>query len=184
MEGMNVGMIMIPGGGFGDPWGTPGIEFAVDRDPKKIYVAMKSEYKIHAKDPGGKTLYVIEVPHTHVSLSGKEKEFMLDFFIQRESDRKKMYLDAYPDKLMAIKEMRVLPNGCLAVYRITGLKEFEVDVFDDQGRYIYKIEFPEKVNLDRAVFYDFGFTTVETVDDFPVYVEYRIKNLPEIFTSR
>ena len=63
-------------------------------------------------------------------------------------------------------------------------REYEVDVFDDEGRYVYKMEFPEKINLERAVFYDFGFTTVETVADFPAYVEYRSKNLPEIFNIR
>jgi len=185
MEGTNLGMIRIPpSGGFGDEWGTPDIEYAVDRNTKKMYVAMKIEYKIHAIDEDGSTLYVIEVPHECVALSGKDKEAMLEFFLQRESERKQRFLDAYPDKLMAFKEMKVLPKGYLAVHRISGPKEYGVDVFDDQGRYIYKIEPPENINLDRAVFYDFGFTTVETVDDFPVYVEYRIKNLPEIFSIR
>ena len=109
---------------------------------------------------------------------------MLDFFLQREPDQPQKYLDVYPDKLMAIKEIKVLPKGYLAAYRITGLKEYEVDVFDDNGRYVYKIEAPEDIDLDRAVFHDFGFTIVEFVDDFPFYVEYRIKNLPEIFNIR
>lgn len=109
---------------------------------------------------------------------------MLEIFLQRGHGQLQMYLDAYPDKLMAFKEMKVLPMGYLAVYRISGPKEYEVDVFDDQGRYIYKIEPPENINLDRSVFYYFGFTTVETVNDFPVYVEYRIKNLPEICSIR
>jgi len=92
-----------------------------------------------------------------------------------------MFLKAYPNKLMALRAIKVLPNGYLAVYRISGLKEYEMDVFDDQGRYLYKIECPENVNLNNASFYDFGLSTVETVDDFSVYVEYRVKNLPEIF---
>jgi hypothetical protein len=109
---------------------------------------------------------------------------MLSWLDQVESGQKQKYLDAYPDKLMILKEMKTLPKGYLAVYRISGPKEYEVDIFDEQGRYVYKIETHENINLDRAVFYDFGFSTVETVDDFPVYVEYRIKNLPEIFDSR
>ncbi len=185
MEGMNLGEIRIPpNGGLMEPWGTPDIEYAVDRTTKKIYVALKEEYKIQAKDEKGNTLYVIEAPYPRVSLSGKEKEIMLDVVLQHESEDKQVFLDAYPDKLMAFKEMKVLPKGHLAVYRISGPKEYEVDIFDEQGRYMYKIETPENINLDRAVFYDFGFSTVETVDDFPVYVEYRIKNLPEIFDSR
>jgi hypothetical protein len=57
-----------------------------------------------------------------------------------------------------------------------------IDIFDESGKYVYMIESPEDYPLDVADFYDFGFTTVETIDDFPVYVEYRIKNLPEIFS--
>lgn len=184
MEGTNLGMIRIQGGGFGDQWGTPNIEYAVDRNTKKIYVAMKTEYTIHAKDSDGKTVYVIEIPHERVALSGKEKEKMLETFLSRNPENKHVYLNTYPDKLMAFKEMKVLPKGHLAVYRISGPKEYQVDIFDDQGRYVYQVETPESISLDRAVFYDFGFTTIETKDDFPIYVEYRINNLPEIFGTR
>jgi len=183
IEGINLGMIRIPRGGFADDWGTPDISYAVDRKIRKVYVGLKSEYKIYANDIEGNTLYVIERPFTRVALSGKEKEKMLEIFIRFQKDQKQILLDAYPDHLMAFKDMKVLPKGCLAVYRISGLKQYEVDIFDDTGRYIYKIESPENVSLDESVFYDFGFSTVETVDDFPVYVEYRIKNLPEIFTD-
>ena len=182
MEGTNLGMIRLPRGGFGDSWGTPDIEYAVDRTEKKIYVAMKTEYKIHVKDQEGQTLYVIEKPYKPIRLSSKDKETMLEFFIQRQSDRKAMYLNAYPDELMAIKEMKVLPKGYLAVYRISGLKKYVIDIFDDNGNYVYAIEPSESRPLDRADFYDFGFITVETVDDFLFYFEYWIKNLPEIFS--
>lgn len=182
MEGTNLGMILIPpGGGFDDGWGTPDIEYAVDRNTKKIYVAKNTEYKIHVKDPEGNTIYVIETPYERVALSGKEKEMMIEPFLHSFNESKQKFLDAYPDKLMAFMEMKALPNGHVAVYRISGPNEFEIDIFDDQGKYVYKIEPPENIDFKRADFYDFGFTTVETVDEFPVYVEYRVKNLPEIF---
>jgi hypothetical protein len=119
-----------------------------------------------------------------VALSGNDKETMIEPFLSFFSKEKQKLLDAYPDKLAALKQLKILPNGYLAVYRITGPMEYEVDVFDEQGRYMYKIVPPETIDFDRAVFYDFGFSTVETVDEFPVYVEYRIKNLPEIFSTR
>ena len=181
MEGTNLGMIRLPRGGFGDEWGTPDIEYAVDRMEKKIYVAMKTEYKIHVKNQKGQSLYVIEKPYIPIKLSNKDKETMLGSFFQRQKDRKQLYINAYPDELMAIREMKVLPKGYLAVCRISGLKKYVIDIFDESGKYVYMIEQPENYPLARADFYDFGFTTVETVDDFPVYVEYRIKNLPEIF---
>jgi hypothetical protein len=182
MEGTNLGMIRLPRGGFGDGWGTPNIEYAVDRIEKKIYLAMKTEYKIHVKNQEGQTLYVIEKPYIPIKLSNNDKEIMLESFIKRRSDQKQMYLNAYPDELMAIKKMKVLPKGYLAVYRISGLKKYVIDIFDESGKYVYLIESTEDYPLDEADFYDFGFTTVETVDDFPFHVEYRIKNLPEIFS--
>jgi hypothetical protein len=182
MEGMNLGMIRVDKGGFGDEWGIPDFEYAVDRGLEKVYAARKKEYRIYAKDMQGHTLYVIERPYEDVTLSRKDKEYMLDF-IPDDSPRKNMYIKAYPDKLVAIRQLEVLPNGYLAVYRISGLKEYEIDVFDDQGRYVYQIKFPENVDPLRASFYDFGFSAVKTVDDFPVYVEYRVKNLPKIFSE-
>lgn len=182
MEGRNLGMIRLLRGGFSDGWGTPGIEFAVDRMEKKIYVAMKTEYKIHVKNQEGQSLYVIEKPYIPIKLSSKDKETMLESFFQHLSDRKQLYINAYPDELMAIKKMKVLPKGYLAVFRISGLKKCVIDIFDESGKYVYVIEQPENYPIDKADFYDFGFTTVETVDDFPVYVEYWIKNLPEIFS--
>lgn len=182
MEGKNLGMIRLPRGGFGDGWGTPDIEYAVDRMEKKIYVAMKTEYKIHVKNQEGQTLYVIEKPYIPIKLSNKDKETMLEPFFKRQSDQKQMYINAYPDELMAIKKMKVLPKGYLAVFMISGLKKCVIDIFDESGKYVYVIEQPENYPIDKADFYDFGFTTVETVDDFPVYVEYWIKNLPEIFS--
>jgi hypothetical protein len=183
MEGKNLGMIRLPRGGFADGWGTPDIEYAADRTEKKIYVAMKTEYKIQVMDQQGKILYVIEKPYNSIRLSSKDKETILESFIQRRSDQKQMFLNAYPDELVAIREMKVLPKGYLAVYWVSGIKEYMIDIFDDTGKYVYMIEPSEGLPLDRADFYDFGFTTVETVDDYPVYVEYRVNNLPEIFSD-
>jgi hypothetical protein len=94
----------------------------------------------------------------------------------------KWALSVYPDSLAAIKEMKILPEGYLAVYRVSGVQTYEVDVFDSEGRFVYVMECPEGVSLDDVKFYDFGFATTETQeDDFLVYAEYSIKNLPDIF---
>lgn len=183
MEGKNLGMHRNPSGsgGFGDQWGTPNIVYAVDHEMKKIYVAKNSEHKIHVKDFDGNTLYIIENPHARVKISLKEKEDLLEWIL--EDGRSNWALKVYPDELVAFTNMKVLPKGCLAVSRVSGLKKIEIDIFDSEGRFIYIIEPPENISLERADFYNFGFTTVEERDDMPVYVEYRIKNLPEIFRN-
>ncbi len=181
MEGKNLGMIRNPSGsgGFGEQWGTPNIVYAVDREMKKVYVAKNTEYKIYVKDLEGNTLHVIENPHARVKISLKEKEDLLEWLLR--DGRSKWALNAYPDKLVAFKDMKVLPKGYLAVYRISGIKKYEIDIFDSEGKYIYILDPPENISLERVDFYDFGFTTVEERDDMPVYVEYGIKNLPKIF---
>jgi len=43
---------------------------------------------------------------------------------------------------------------------------------------------PQGVSLEHAKFYDFGFALREEKEDRDIYVEYRVKNLPEIFGER
>jgi hypothetical protein len=90
-------------------------------------------------------------------------------------------LSAYPDRLVAIKDVMPLPKGYLAVYRVSGVKKFEIDVFDTQGRYLYALVPPPGVKMDRAQFFSSGFGTIEDAEDYPLYREYRVKNLPEVF---
>lgn len=182
MEGKNLGMISNPnnpGQGFGEDWGTPDIEYAADCGTQRIYLALCGEYKICVKDTEGETLYVIERPYDPVNICRGDKEKLLPFL--KERDQFKWAYGVFPDKLNAIYRLHTLPNGYLAVYRISGVQKYEIDVFDSRGRYVYILKLPETVKLRYENFYDFGLTTIESRDDFPVYVEYRITNLPEIF---
>jgi len=115
------------------------------------------ECEITVKDAEGNTLYIIEKPHERVPISRTEKEEMLGSLVERI----KWLLSAYPDNLMAVKEMTMLPKGYLGVYRISGIKETEIDVFDQEGQFVYILKAPENVELRYTVFYDFGFSTLE-----------------------
>lgn len=179
MEGQDFGMITKKGGGssFSDGWGTPNMRYTVDTLNKKIFLVFTPEYKITVKDVEGNTLYVIEKPHERVSISQKEKKEMLGSLVERLE----WLLSEYPDNLMAVKEITMLPKGHLAVYRISGIKETEIDVFDPEGRFIYVLKMPENMELRETAFYDFGFSTIDWGGDYPIYYEYRVINLPEIF---
>lgn len=179
MEGQDFGMITKKGGGssFSDGWGTPNMRYTVDTLNKKIFLVFTPEYKITVKDVEGNTLYVIEKPHERVSISQKEKKEMLGSLVERLE----WLLSEYPDNLMAVKEITMLPKGYLAVYRISGIKETEIDVFDPEGRFIYVLKMPENMELRETAFYDFGFSTIDWGGDYPIYYEYRVINLPEIF---
>jgi hypothetical protein len=177
-EAAGVGEIKIQKGGFYDEYVTPDIRYAVDRSPKTIYLVHNKEYKIHVKSLKGDILRVIERPYRAIGLNSEGRKRLLSKF--KGGDLKSIEA-AFPDKLVVIKDIRVLPRGWLAVYRITGAELFEIDVFDPEGKYRYVLEPPQGISLEKAVFHDRGFSLVEEKDDLLVYADYRIKNLPEIF---
>jgi len=164
---------------FSDEWATPSIHLAYCPVSRKVYIALNQEYSIMVKDLAGNSLYVIERPYEPVRLSAGDKEIMADWALKRESMR--WMLDAYPDTLAALYDISVLPRGYLAALRISGPKKFEIDVYDPEGRYVYILRLPEGIRLQHYRFYSFGFATQETRDEYPVYQEYRIKNLPAVF---
>ncbi|MGD8535674.1 MAG: 6-bladed beta-propeller [Candidatus Aminicenantes bacterium] len=178
----NVGMIWGPERrGLMEDWATPFILNSYDKENQKAYIVLNTDYKIHVKNLKAETLYVIEKPHKNVRVDLDDKKEILSRYLERGESSKWM-LSAYPDALVAIKDLKILPGGFVAVYRVAGLKIFEIDVFDKEGNYLYVMKPPEGVSLENAEFYNFGFALTEmTEDGFQIYVEYRIKNLPDIF---
>jgi len=166
---------------FSDQWATPAIYYDYSAFSRNVFIALNLNYEIFVKDLEGKTLHVIKRPYDNVKVGLKEKEILADWALKSESS--KWILDAYPDTLVAIESIKALPRGYLAVYRVSGPKMFEIDVFDPEGRFVYILKAPDEISMEDARFYDFGFSTLETRDDFKLYVEYRVKNFPEIFTS-
>lgn len=182
----NVGMIWDSSSnrrGLMEGWATPYILMSYDKENRKAYVVLNTEYKIHVKNLKAETLYVIEKLHKNVKVDLDAKKEILSNYLERDESFKWM-LSAYPDTLVAIKDLKILPGGYLAVYRISGPKILEIDVFDEEGKYLYVLKPPKGITLENAEFYNFGFATTEmTEDGFQIYVEYKIKNLPDIFQN-
>ena len=176
IQAENVGLIRSRDGrgGFFEPWGTPSLKIAYGKKDKRIYAAVSSKYEITVKDLKGETLFVIEKKHQNIKVGNKDKEELL-------SKPLKKYISDYPDELLAFQEMQVLPNGYLVVRRVSGVKKLEADVFDPEGRYLYAIRMPEGISLERTTFHGSGFSLIQYKEDYPVYVDYRVKNLPDIF---
>lgn len=158
---------------------TPEILYTFNKATKNIAVGLNMEYTIAVKNLQGNTQYVIERPIKLVHLSIEDKKKLIKWDLDTEF--KKWQLSVFPNTMAAIQEISALPKGYLAVSRITGPDEVEVDVFDPDGKYIYILKTEPGVSLDGAEFIDFGFGKLEERDDLSIYVEYRIKNLPEIF---
>lgn len=181
LQGENIGMIRdaATGRGFADGWGTPQFFYSGDPAVQRIYCGLNTEYFIQVKDYSGKDLFVIQRPYEYVKVGRSDVEKLWPGNLKDE--RSKWILSAYPNRLVSIKEVQPLPGGHIAVFRISGLKQLEVDVYDDKGQYQYALAFPSSVQLENVRFLPFGFAMAEAEGDYRVYREYRIKNLPEVF---
>jgi hypothetical protein len=168
--------------GFTDLWGTPDIRYVYDQKNQKLYFGLNTEYKIYVKNLKGEILYAIEKFYKHVKINLKDKKKLLPWALKDEFG--KWALSAYPDTLVAIKDIKILPEGYIAVYRISGIGAVEVDVFDQEGRFVYIMKLSQGLSLESVKFYNFGFAIKETKEDgLEVYAEYEIKNLPDIFKN-
>jgi len=177
----NIGMIMNPNGqgGIGEGWATPNLFYAADSGGRKVFFGLNQEYKIRVKDYAGKDLLVIERPCERAKIGRKDIDILLPWAVKEE--RLKWVYSAFPDRLAAIRDAGPMPKGHLGVFRITGPKKMELDIFDPEGRYLYAVVWPENFRSDEVRFFASGFGVIEQDGDYTVYREYRIKNLPEIF---
>ena len=178
----NIGMITGPNGmGVGEDWATPDFFYAADPERQNVYCGLNQEYKIKVKDYAGKDLLIIEKLHENVKIGRKDVEILVPG--AAKDQRFNWIFSAFPGHLAAIKEVVALPRGYLGVFRITGVKTMELDVFDREGRYLHAVVLPSEIKLDPVQFFATGFGTIEQDGDYSVYREYRIKNLPEIFSQ-
>jgi hypothetical protein len=143
-----------------------------------IVLAHNKEYRIFVKSLKGKILQVIERPFRLARLNSEGRKKLLSRF---KGGNIQAIENAYPDQLVAIKDLQPLPQGWLAVFRVTGAEQFEIDVLDSEGNYTYVFEPPAGMSLSEAVFHESGFAMKEEKGDYMTYADYRVKNLPEIF---
>lgn len=176
-----VGQIRHPSGqgGLIEGWGTPNVFSAGDGARKRVFCGLNTEYKIWVKDYSGKDLLVIQKDHKNAKATRADVEKLMSGAFKNE--RLKWLLDAFPDRFVAIKDVVPLPQGYLAIFRVTGPGVLEIDIFDPKGQYLYALIPPAGVRLDLAQFFATGFATIDESEDSSVYREYRIRNLPEIF---
>lgn len=181
-RGENVGWIEKAGGGAGysNPWGIPKILYVFNSSSQRLFLCLNSEYLIYVKNLSGETEYIVERPFKNIPVTEGDKKDILISAWQREPE--KWQIDSFPDKLVAIKNLKSLPKGYLAAYRVNGIESYEIDIFSPEGHYVYSVAPLESIPLDDVKFYGFGFARIKTKEDgFMIYEEYRIKNLPDIF---
>jgi len=163
---------------------APGIVFAYDRKKKKLYMADNEEYKIEIKNLEGKMESTIHRQYQNYMLTEADKEEVFKQFKRWPPEPRKMIRNSLPNKTCVIHSMALLPNGHLAVKRITGvgLEDIEIDIFNPEGKYIYKI-FPseELPDLSKLKFFKDKVALIKEIDERDILIEYQITNLPGIY---
>lgn len=161
-----------------DSWGIPSLLFAYNPDTKLVYTGHSKQYHLIVKDIKGKTIQEISRDYKPVKVGMKEKRKLVNI---NEQGWNKWVLKDYPNQLNAIHNIQPMPGGNLGVFFISGFKKLSLDIFNPEGNYIYQVIIPEELNMTGAKFLSDGFATIIDTDDGYKYIEYQIKNLPDIF---
>ena len=161
------------------------IHHAYDHNSGLIHVCSNREYKIQSMNSDGTIRMVIHKAHQEIVLDEDKKESLLQLIAPRiPMGAMQQAKEQLPDTLNAILGIAVLPNGYLAVKRITGLESVEIDVFDKDGQFIYTILPSEEIpDLRGMMIFGNSIGIIHELEEKNVFVEYRVKNLKEIFNS-
>jgi hypothetical protein len=159
------------------------IHHAYDRGSGIVYVCNNREYEIQAKNPDGTTRMVIHKAHKKIAVDEATKESVLQLIAPRiPIETKQEAKEQLPDGLNAIWEITVLPDGHLAVKRITGLESVEIDLFDREGRLLTTILPSAKIpDLRDVIMFENTIGVISELEEKNIYVEYMVKNIREIF---
>ncbi len=183
---------------------TPGFLHRYHREKGMVYFAVSDEYDIMLKDLKGITSQIIHRKHENIKIKEKDiKEFVettrfknwakavkrdmgADGFTEdREGykDLEKMMRERLPGSFCVIRSITLLSKGFIAISRITGLNTpFEIDIFDSKGRYLYLVKVPGEITgLERLKILKNGVAGLKHQEEKDIYMEYRVKNLSEIF---
>lgn len=159
------------------------IHHAYDRNSGIIYVCNNREFQIHSKYIDGSSQMVIHKDCEKIILDEEKKESILQMIAPRiPMEAKQQAKEQLPDTLNSILGIAVLPDGHLAVKRITGLESVEIDVFDRDGHCIYTIlpstEIPDL--RDLIIFKD-TIGVLTELEEKNIFIEYKVKNMKGIF---
>ena len=116
---------------FADRWATPRIKWLYDGNRQKVYSSINTDYRIRKANLSGKTTLIFDKEFRNAKPTSQEKKDHIDkTFKSRE-----WILKAYPNELCAIRDMKLLPKGYVAVYAIKGIESLSIDVFDENGKW-------------------------------------------------
>lgn len=169
---------------FASPFITPMIWHHLTYDKKGIYLCLSNQYTIQLKNLQGETLMVFLREYQNNPILEKDRESIVeDSFTQQPPPIKKMIKQNLPPFFAVILAMQPLPNNYLAVFKVSGLNKFEIDLFDSKGYFVYQIMLPDEMMETLPGFSGNKLITIRTKDDQDIYEEYQIIGFPEVFAE-
>ncbi len=151
----------------------------VDIPAKKCYIALNNEYRIYLKDFSGKTDMIIEKNFQPVELSTEDKNSVISGFGEVPAEAKTLLLKALPDKMCAFRGIDILDGAYLAVERFIDYNKYVLDIFNENGQFLYVFQPPEIKDLKVFKIYKDKLIAIVEEEDSDIYIEYRIDNLPK-----
>lgn len=160
---------------------TPDYKSIFSREDNLIIQCLTDEAKIYIKNRQGYLINIVDSGFQSKILDENDRDDVLNNFVGFPDDLKNMVRKNLPQKILAISSLKVIPKGHFAVYFNKNLSEHEIWVFDKDGRFQYIFDFPGKTSIRPSSFTKNGFMAIERSGDRDFYIEYKIKNMPEIF---
>lgn len=161
---------------------TKDILTAYNRGEGNLYLFITNDYKIMVKNLQGETKLIIHRDYQNKILDDSDKEDIVGMFRDWPEDRKKLLKESLPGTFCAITGIEFIPRDHFVVRRKVGFRKDEADIFDKEGRFVYALKTSKEIpNFIRLRFFRNKVMIIKKLDDRDVYVQYRVKNLPEIF---
>lgn len=151
----------------------------VDLQARKCYIALNNEYKIYRKDFSGNTEIIIEKGFQPIELSTEDKNAVISNFGDVPAEAKTILLKVLPDKMCAFRGIDILLGRYLSVERFIDYGRYVLDIFDENGRFVYIFQPPEIKGLKVFKIFKDKLIAIVEEEDSDIYLEYRIDNLPK-----
>jgi len=160
---------------------TPDFSFDYDKDNKILYYAAEDEYKIYVSSLEGKLIKTVQRDFERKSIDFREAEKVINMFKNIDDTQKKIIKNNLPGKLCAVVDIKILPREYFLVRSINSIGDYQNDIFDNEGKFVFTIEFPEGTDIKGVNYYKDGIAAIVSSGERNSYVEYETSNFPELY---
>jgi hypothetical protein len=125
---------------------TNDILHTFDPEENRVYLYLSRDYRIHCLDLLGRAERIIHRDYLNPGITERDKTAIIsEVFSRWPAERRELLKDVFPETFVAINMIGILPRGHIAVRRVIGFQNYEFDVFDRQGRFVYVLEPPTEL---------------------------------------